>query len=67
VELFVSKGTDGAYFVYGNEAFTVTVLEITSNRVSGTFSGKVKLASAPADDLEIADGKFDIPLGKTAK
>jgi hypothetical protein len=67
VELFVSKGTDGAYVVYGNEAFTVTVIDITSTRVSGTFSGKVKLASAPADDLSIADGKFDIPLGKTAK
>jgi hypothetical protein len=31
-----------------------------------TQLGKVKLASAPADDLSIADGKFDIPLGKTA-
>jgi hypothetical protein len=67
VELFVSKGTDGAYAVYGNEAFTVTVTDITSTRVSGTFSGKVKLATAPADDLSITDGKFDIPLGKTAK
>jgi len=67
VELFVSKGTDGGYVVYGNEAFTVTVIDITSTRVSGTFSGKVKSASAPADDLAIADGKFDIPLGKTAK
>jgi hypothetical protein len=67
VELFVPKGTEGAYDVYGNEAFTVTVLDITSTRVSGTFSGKVKLASGPAGDLSIADGKFDIPLGKTAK
>ena len=67
VELFVSKGTEGAYFVYGNEGFTVTVTDITSTRVSGTFSGKMKLASAPADDLAIADGKFDIPLGKMAK
>ncbi len=67
VELFVSKGTDGAYDVYGNEAFTVTVMDITSTRVSGTFSGKLKLASGPADDLAIADGKFDIPLGKTPK
>ena len=67
LELFVSKGTDGAYIVYGNEAFTVTVIDISSTRVSGTFSGKVKLSSAPADDLSIADGKFDIPLGKMAK
>ena len=67
VELFVSKGTDGAYAVYGNEAFTVTVIDITSTRVTGTFSGKVKLASAPADELSISDGKFDVPLGKTAK
>jgi hypothetical protein len=67
VELFVSKGTDGAYVIYGNEAFTVTVSDITATRVSGTFSGKVKTATGPADDLAIADGKFDIPLGKTAK
>jgi hypothetical protein len=67
VELFLSKGTDGAYDVYGNAAFTVTVIDITSTRVSGTFSGKVKLTSAQADDLSIADGTFDIPLGKTPK
>jgi hypothetical protein len=67
VELFVSKGTDGAYDVYGNEVFTVTVTDITTARVSGTFSGKVKLATASADDLSIDDGKFDIPLGKTPK
>jgi hypothetical protein len=67
VELFVPKGTDGAYFVYGNEAFTVTVIDISSTRVSGTFSGKVKLVPASGEDLSIADGKFDIPLGKTAK
>lgn len=67
VELFVSKGSDGAYAIYGNEAFTVTLTDITSTRVSGTFSGKVKLASGPADELAIADGKFDVPLGKTPK
>jgi hypothetical protein len=67
VELFVSKGTEGAYFIYGNEDFTVTVTGITSTRASGTFSGKMKLASGSGEDLSIADGKFDIPLGKTPK
>ena len=64
VELFISKGSDGAYVIYGNESFTVTVSDISSTRISGTFSGKVKSISAPIEELTIADGKFDIPLGK---
>lgn len=67
VELFVSKGSDGNYVVYGNEAFTVTISDISSTRVSGTFSGKVKSVSAPADELTIADGKFDIPMRNADK
>jgi hypothetical protein len=67
VELFVSKGSDGAYSIYGNEAFTVTVSNISSTRVSGTFSGKVKSISTPADELTIAEGKFDLPLHNTVK
>jgi hypothetical protein len=67
VELFVSKGSDGAYIVYGNEAFTINVSAITSTRVSGTFSGKVKSASETGDEFAITDGKFEVPLGTTAK
>jgi hypothetical protein len=67
VELFVAKGSEGNYVVYGNEAFTVTVSDISSTRVSGSFSGKVKSASAPADELTITDGKFDVPLGNASK
>jgi hypothetical protein len=61
------KGSEGNYVVYGNEAFTVTVSDISSTRVSGSFSGKVKSASAPADELTVADGKFDVPLGNASK
>jgi hypothetical protein len=67
VELFISKGSDGAYTIYGNEAFTVAVNSITPTRVSGTFSGNVKSTATPAEELTITDGKFDIPLGKTGK
>lgn len=67
VELFLNKGADDSYVLYGNEAFTVTVSDISSTRVSGTFSGKVKSVSAPVDELTIADGKFDIPLRNADK
>jgi hypothetical protein len=67
VELFVSTGSESKYTIYGNESFTVTVGDISATHVSGTFSGKMKAASAPGDELTIADGKFDIPVGKAAK
>jgi hypothetical protein len=67
VELFVSTGSESNYTIYGNESFTVTVSDISPTRVSGTFSGKMKPASTPGDELTIADGKFDIPVGKAAK
>jgi hypothetical protein len=67
VELFVPKGADESYVVYENEAFTVTVGDISSTRVSGTFSGKVKSVSAPVVELTLADGKFDIPLRNADK
>jgi hypothetical protein len=67
VELFVSKGLDGAYVVYGNETFTVTIDAISATRISGSFSGKVKSVSEPAEELTIADGKFNMPLGTSSK
>jgi len=69
VQLFVGTA-DGKYNIYGNETFTVTVNGISPTRVSGTFSGKVKLATekgSGADELVIADGKFDIPMRNVGK
>ena len=67
VELFVSTGSESKYTIFGNELFTVTVSGISSGRVTGTFSGKMKPATAPGDELTIADGKFDIPVGTPGK
>ncbi|MDQ2862691.1 MAG: hypothetical protein M3R50_03400 [Bacteroidota bacterium] len=68
VELFLASGED-KYVVYGNEPFTVTVTNVSSSHVSGTFSGKVKLAESAGtgkSELAITDGKFDIPIKHTA-
>ncbi|HEY5367625.1 MAG TPA: hypothetical protein VIJ75_01430 [Hanamia sp.] len=65
VELFLASGEEGKYVVYGNEAFTVTVTNVSATRVSGTFSGQVKLAVSTGtgkSELTITDGKFDIPV-----
>lgn len=65
VQLFVATGEDGKYSLYANEAFSVTVTNVSDTRVSGTFSGKVKLAEnqgAEKGELVVTDGKFDIPV-----
>lgn len=67
VELFLGSGGEGKYVVYGNEAFTVTVTNVSSTRVSGTFSGQEKLVESTGTGtgksvLTITDGKFDIPV-----
>ena len=63
VELFLATDEEGKYVMYGNESFTVTVNNVSSTRVSGTFSGKVKIGSGQGkDEYTITDGKFDIPL-----
>lgn len=65
VELFLATGEEGKYVVYGNEDFNITVTNISANHVSGTFSGKVKIAQGQGhgkDEFTITDGKFDIPV-----
>ena len=49
--------------LYANEGFSVTVTNISATRVSGTFSGKLKLfeGAGKAEDT-ITNGKFDIPI-----
>lgn len=63
VQLFISSGD--SYIVYSGEAFTISVTNISASRVSGTFSGKFKIATPGAgkEELTVTDGKFDIPIG----
>ncbi len=69
VQLFISGKSGGPYIIYGNEAFIVTITNISASHVSGTFSGKFKKATPGEgkDELTVTDGKFDIPVGATAK
>ena len=66
VQLFLATGVDAKYIIYANESFSVTVTNISATSVSGTFSGKVKLAEGQTatgkNELTITDGKFDIPV-----
>jgi hypothetical protein len=62
VQLFVGAGSDGQYTMYGNDVFTITITGISSTRVAGTFSGKVKPLTGSGAGLNVTDGKFDIPL-----
>ncbi len=65
VELFLPSGEDGKYTVYGNESFSIALINISSTRVSGTFSGKLKTAMGAGSgksEVSITDGKFDIPV-----
>lgn len=67
VELFLATGSDGKYDLYANEAFTINVDNISSTRISGTFSGKVKQVTGGQAELAITDGKFDVPIRTSAK
>ena len=63
---FNLKSADN-YARYNEESVTVTIAKITSSRISGTFSGKLRLSddtrSKPyKDNVMITDGKFDIPF-----
>ena len=63
VQLFLASGEEGKYVMYANEGFSVTVTNISATRVSGTFSGKLKLfEGAGKAEVIITDGKFDIPI-----
>ena len=65
VQLFLATGEQGKYILYANENFTATVTSISASRISGTFSGKVKLVESTGTgkaELTITDGKFDIPV-----
>ena len=55
------------YARYNEDSVTVSIDKLTSTRISGTFSGKLRLSddtrSKPyKDKVMITDGKFDIPF-----
>ena len=65
VEMFVGDGKDDKYQVYLNEDFTVIINSISATRVSGTFSGKLKVPDGQTSanpEISITDGKFDLPV-----
>lgn len=65
VELFLPGAEAGKYIVYGNESFSITLTNISSTKVAGTFSGKFKIADGQGSgksEITITDGKFDIPV-----
>ncbi|MEO7049448.1 MAG: hypothetical protein ABI091_29355 [Ferruginibacter sp.] len=69
VQLFLGNSTDDKYVVYANEDFSITLNNISASRVSGTFSGKLKILETTGtgkSELTVTDGSFDIPVS-TAK
>jgi hypothetical protein len=68
VQLFLGNNKDDKYVLYANENFSATVTNISATRVSGTFSGQLKLVEstgAGKSELAVTDGKFDIPIRST--
>ena len=53
---------------YNSDSFTINITSLSATRVSGTFSGKFKLNGNITDtdkkEIEVSDGKFDIPIAK---
>lgn len=54
---------------YNSDSITVNITNLSSTRVSGTFSGKFMLGpdtpKGGKDFINITDGKFDIPMSTT--
>lgn len=65
IEFFLANDDGSKTDIYTNEDFTVTVDNASATRVSGTFSGKMKLVSGQPGSISeftITDGKFDLPV-----
>lgn len=54
---------------YNSDSITVNITNLSSTRVTGTFSGKFMLSpdtpKGGKDFINITDGKFDIPMSTT--
>lgn len=52
--------------IYNSDSFTINVTSLSASRVSGTFSGKFKfhgnIDDKDKNEIEVTDGKFDIPM-----
>lgn len=67
VTLDFNLKTANNYARYNEDSVTVTIDKLTSSRISGTFSGVLRLSSDTRsqqykDKVTLSDGKFDIPF-----
>jgi hypothetical protein len=63
---FDLKSTDN-FAIYSGDQVTVTIQQLSSSRISGTFSGDFKLSDLSRSkpykaQVSVTDGKFDIPF-----
>ena len=65
VDIQPNKDHEARYF---SDSFTLNVTKISLTSASGTFSGKFKLNGNITDtdkkEIEVTDGKFDVPMRK---
>ncbi len=65
VDIHINKGHTA---IYNSDSFTINITSLSATRVSGTFSGKFSLNGNITDtdkkEIEVTDGKFDIPIKK---
>lgn len=65
VDILVNKGHIA---IYNSDSFTINITSLSATRVSGTFSGKFTLNGninePDKKEIEVTDGKFDIPMAK---
>lgn len=65
VDIHISKDHTA---IYNSDSFTINITSLSATRVSGTFSGKFTLngniSDADKKEIEVTDGKFDIPMRK---
>ncbi len=64
----ISNINKGHTAIYNSDSFTINITSLSASRVSGTFTGKFSLNGNINDtdkkEIEVTDGKFDIPMVK---
>ena len=65
VDILINKNHTARY---NSDSFTIDIASLSDTHVSGTFSGKFTLNGNITDtdkkEIEVTDGKFDIPMKK---
>ncbi len=65
VDIIVNEGHTARY---NSDSFTIDITSLSDTHVSGTFSGKFSLNGNITDtdkkEIEVTDGKFDVPMKK---